>query len=343
MVIKLRTFAALFAVIICIAFVSCSAFEQETNNNVLPEASGQSQSNDDDSLVASIQESLDDNVEYIKQFGGAYIIMGVESDLPFPGVNGVINLKDITDPLYLSFANLTGNKSFALKIFLDYKETEFYVDGELYDSYIIKAANGESDIIKFSLKTDVDFDNSHRLTVAVFTAPSVHFGEFGASDSRAGSIHNYEIAQLNGERTMHEPFDSQEPECLCDIQYEGLLVGTQFEKSPKVVLIPPQNIYAKPGEKVKLSYFAGSYPDTDNVLFMLLLDWKQLEINGEDYIYLSNDPEKIGYGTFEFTAPEEPGSYEVVGFIACDPFEIQGLDDNYSLDQMYRMTLVVEE
>lgn len=303
----------------------------------------ESQSNDDDQLIASIQESLDDNVEYIKQLDGAYIIMGVKSGLPVSGVNGVINLKEINDPLYLSFANLTGNKSFALKIFLDYKETEFYVDGELYDSYIINAVNGETEIIKFSLKTDIDFDESHYLTTAVFTAPNVHFGEFGASDNNSSTVHNYEIAPLNGERAMQEPFEPQKPERFCDIQYQGLVVGTQFEKSPKVVQIPPQNIYAKPGEKVKLSYFAGKYPDKENVLFLLLLDWKQLEIGGGDYIYLSNDPEKIGYGSFEFTAPEEPGSYEVAGFIVYNPFKILGPNDFHTLDEMYRWTLVVEE
>lgn len=330
----------IFAAFMLAASAGCGS---KADGGLPSQTQSQTQSDDDDSFIASIQESLDDDTEYIKQLGGAYIIMGVESRQPFSGVNGVINLKEITDPLYLSFTNLTGNKSFGLKIFLDYKETEFYVDGELYDSYIIKAENGESDIIKFGLNTDISFDESHRLTVAVFTAPNVHFGEFGATDNHAGSIHNYEIAPLNGERAMQEPLEPQEPERLCDIQYEGLVVGTQFEKSPKVVQIPPQNIYAKPGEKVKLSYFAGSYPDRENVLFMLLLDWKQLEIGGGDYIYLTNDPDKIGYGSFEFTAPEEPGSYEIVGFIARDPFEIQGIDENYSLDQMYRMTLVVEE
>lgn len=325
---RLRICLALCIIIsVGILSVSCSRSEMSDGDGTVP---------------SELRQSLESQVDFTKGLGGAYLILGVNSGLPDSGVNGMIYLENLTDDLYISFANLTGNKNYILKLFLDYKENEFYINNELTDGYYFSADEGKSQIFKVRLNTENDMEMSHHLTAVIYTVPQVHFGDIGESTNHAGLILNYEISAPDSERKVEEICAPGKPDEWYELEYQGLVIGTQFETETDVVRIPPTEISAKAGETVKMSYRAGKYRDSESVLFVMLLDWKQTKINGSDFVYIENDPAKIGYGTIEFTAPNEPGSYEIEAFIVTDPFDIMDPDKFHSSDQAYRMTLTVE-
>lgn len=319
-----------FCIIILVNFslVSCSYSELSDDTGTIP---------------SDLQESLESNVSFTKNLGGSYLILGVDSGLPDSGVNGMKHLAKLTDDIYISFGNLTQNTNYILKLFLDYEETEFYINGELTDGYYFSMDEGDSQIFKVRLNTEKDLEWSRHLTAVVYTSPQVHFNEIEAVTNNAGIILNYEISAPDSERNVEEIVAPSKPDAWYELQYEGLVIGTQFETETDIVRIPPKEISAKAGETVRMSYRAGHYPKAESALFILLLDWKQTKINGNDFVYIENDPTKIGYGIIEFTAPSEPGSYELEAFIITDPFELMVPESFRTADQTYRMTLVVSE
>lgn len=115
--------------------------------------------------------------EYINY--GDMLVLGLVNDTELTE-NGVVYLDSISDNLNVQFANLTKNNSeYVLKLFLDYKEISFYINGELTDSHIFQIEAGKSSVFPINLDSSVELSSSHFLTIAVLTAPQKH-----AKDSR---------------------------------------------------------------------------------------------------------------------------------------------------------------
>lgn len=119
-------------------------------------------------------DSKKDFAEQYAEYGGNMLVLGLENDTE-PTENGVVYLNAIDDNLNIQFANLTeSNSEYILKLFLDYTEISYTFEGQVLSEYIFAADAGESIIFPINLSSDIPFDTSHILTVAILTAPNKH-------------------------------------------------------------------------------------------------------------------------------------------------------------------------
>lgn len=294
-------------------------------------------------LLAScdINEKTDFADEY-RGYGNR-LVLGLENDTA-PTENGVVYLDSISDNLNIQFANLTeSNSEFILKLFLDYSEINFYIDGKLTSDYIFQSQAGESLVLPVNLDSVTEFINSHILTIAVLTAPQKHAKTSELMSNSYGVVLSYELAPQNGEREIITSHICQDPLDYLKLNYQGLVLNFDFENThDTMVQFPPNNYCVKPGGKISLAYRAGNYENTNDILFVVLVDWEQQSVNNSDFVYVKNNPGFISYGAIEFSAPLEAGEYEVTAFVVDHPFSLKNSDTFHTHDTAYRFTLTVE-
>ena len=277
---------------------------------------------------------------------GSGLTLGLVNDYE-PTENGVVYLDKISDTLNVQFANLTEHESeYILKVFYDYEEVSYAINGNdtLLNSYVFTAASKSSLIIPLTLDADLNFDDSHFLTIAVLTAPNKNAVDLDMMSNSYGMVGTYELTNKSGARRVNEKQTAQEPKEYLQIPFQGLMLNTDFkEKDDAQVFFPPKEIKVKGGEAIKLAYRVGNYENTDDVLFIVLVDWQQQRIDGKKpFIHLKNRPDYIGYGVIEMTAPLEKGKYDITGFVISGPFELRNAYNFNINDTCYRFTITVE-
>lgn len=280
--------------------------------------------------------------ETYQDFGNV-IVLGVVNDSE-PTISGLIHMDTVTDNLHVQFANLTQKEhEYILKLFLDYQETDFYLNEQKHNGYVFSAAAGEELDLVVNLDTDASMDESHILTAAVLTAPDTHAKDLDFISNSYGIVMNYELAPAEGERRINPTQACREPDVYLELEYQGIMLNQDYEtEGNSVVYLPPSNITVQPNETVSLAYRAGNYEKADDILILLLLDWKQQQVNGSPFEYVKNIPGLMSYGTLEFTAPSEPGFYEVTAFVSEQPYELRNRETFHTSDTSYRFTLTVE-
>jgi len=277
---------------------------------------------------------------------GSGLTLGLVNDHE-PTENGVVYLNKITDNLNVQFANLTEiDREFILKIFYEYEEVAFKADNNniFQNSYTFTLNAMTSLIIPITLDENLKFDNSHFLTVAVLTSPNKYAVDLDMMSDSYGMSITYELVNRNETRQINEKPMPQEPIEFLKNPYQGLMLNVDFTaKDDTQVFFPPKQLKIKSGETVRLAYRAGNYENTDDVLFIVILNWQQQRINDDKpFIHILNKPEYLGYGVIEFTAPLEKGKYEITGFIDRHPFELRSASNFCGNETCYRFTLVVE-
>ncbi|MDD3415196.1 MAG: hypothetical protein PHY47_14495 [Lachnospiraceae bacterium] len=78
----------------------------------------------------------------------------------------------------------------------------------------------------------------------------------------------------------------------------------------------------------------------EDALIILSLDMKQIDINNRNYLRFNTEDGNISSGILQIRAPEEPGLYDVTGWIVREPFS--GHAQFVNLDAAFRFTLNVE-
>lgn len=262
-------------------------------------------------------------------------------------IKGEILMETPQDLLNVHFKNRGNSGKYILKVFYDFKEANFSINKKNYkNSYVFDLESGKSIDIAFSLNQKLKKDKYiHKLIVAVYAAPQKNAKSIKAMTNTYGMTLPYEIHFKDVENKSVANSIANEYQIPLDqlnIQYQGLMVNDDFEKS-KEVLFPPYSIKAKRGENLKLAYYSGKYSkDIKDYLIISMVDWKQVQMNDKNYFLIKNNPNKLDYGTFSVKVPDKKGLYEYSAIIIPNPTkEINEL--NFSpLDTAYRFTIEVE-
>ena len=289
------------------------------------------------------QNRLHEFAQEYAEYGGNMLVLGLENDTA-PTENGVVYLEAIDDNLNIQFANLTdSNSEYILKLFLDYTEIEYVLDGEIRLEYLFTANAGQSLVFPISLSRDVPFDTSHILTIAILTAPNKHAYAIDLMSHSYGVVLSYELANSTRDRQIIESAALEEPSKYLTLSYQGIMLNEDFTAENNTsVKFPPKKIQVKSGELISLAYRVGNYETSDDVVVVVLVDWKQQMINNKPYLHIANITGYVGYGTLEFAAPSLAGEYEVTAFVVDNPYKLKDGDTFHTHDTSYRFTLIVE-
>lgn len=256
--------------------------------------------------------------------------------------DGVVFLEKANDDLYVQFTNRSQMDSeFVLKLFLDYSEVDFFVEGVSYSEYEFQLDNGAGVQIPIQIDSQIDLQTSHMLTVGVFAAPNKYASDLDLMSNSYGMVATFEIVSPGGSRTCDVQTQFEEPAKFLKSQFGGVMLNEDFAaEDTDQVLYPPKEVTLSPGEKKSFAYRIGNY--SGEVLLIVLVDWKQIPLNGADYLAIENKPGYMGFGQVEITAPMEKGKYEVAAFAVEAPFEPRSVENFFSHDTAYRFTLSVQ-
>jgi hypothetical protein len=260
-----------------------------------------------------------------------------------PTYDNVIYLNKITDTLHIIFNTaITNPTECMLKIFIDYKETDYKIDNKIYTSYYFKAGTSDSIEIPFNLVNDIEFVNSHIITIAIIPDIDKYAFELKENLSLKKPVSiDYELSPPNRQDINAETVAFPPGKFIVN-QFSGIMLNTDFDSTDSnTVKPPPQYISANAGETVKLAYYAGNYTNTDDLIFLVILGNSQIEINGKPFEHLMNRPGEIGYGTIEFKVPEVRGKYDVIGIASNAPYKHRTKENAGLNDCSKRFTIVV--
>lgn len=181
----------------------------------------------------------------------------------------------------------------------------------------------------------------HILTVAILTAPNKHTYAIDLMSNSYGAVLSYELSNRAFERNLTSGTTAKDPLEYLSLSYQGIMLNEDFEAvNDTMVKFPPQKIEVDSGEPVKLAYRVGNYETAEDVVVVLLVDWKQQETDSGPYMHIANKEGYVSYGTLEFIAPTEAGEYEIAAFVVDSPFNLKSLDNFH--DTSYCFTLIAK-
>lgn len=260
-----------------------------------------------------------------------------------PTLDNTVLLESEKDSLFLIFDFANGSKAeYVLKIFVDYIESEFKIDGETYEEYYFTADATEGFAIEFFLpENKIDLNQSHTITVAMFKDPRTH--RKPVSTERDSYSADFTLTGASKQSEQQSVLKHNWQAEFYEIPFSGIMLNRDMElKDDNEVYFPPDVLDAAPDETVTLVYRASGYEDSSDILFLLLVDWKQTDINGKPYAFTENQHQRTNCGLIEFKAPQNPGEYEVIALMSGYPFELRN-ERNCALNfASMRFTLVVE-
>jgi len=282
------------------------------------------------------QDSLDLGAGYSLELNS--LVIEQESQ-----VYGTIVMDSPQDKLEVHFDNRGNTGNYILKVLYDYEEVDFKIDNKNYQSsYPFHLETGKSIRFPIELASNITADkHSRKLLVAVYASPEKNASTIEAMTNEYGMTLDYEITFNKSNQSFNSNKEYTSPEKKIKAEYQGLMVNENFNNF-KEILYPPYNLKAKKGEKIKLAYNAGKYPEAKDYLIISMLDWKQTEMNGAPYLFIKNDPNSIDYGTFFIKAPEKEGLYEYSAVIVPDPYKHKNDEYYSSIETGYRFTIEVE-
>jgi len=269
----------------------------------------------------------------------------------------LIELETPQDTLYVTFENFlrhdearfTGRDTFVMKLFFNYEATSFRpLNQEVFmTNFFFSLQEGHQVQIPIQLSDELGVnDYLNHLTVAIFATPERHTIDpvanlvvEGFLESHLGVVRQFDVTfggrkqlTLAGEGlTVYRLHNSS----------NVISVSPEFSSSDinlhNGVGSPPSPWRAIAGEEIVLAFTSNvgyfpywpkltppHYPTLEDYLIIGLLNWQQVELNGQPYLMVnaSNRPmggQEMDYGFFSIIAPLEPGFYDFIAFVVPNP------------------------
>lgn len=261
-------------------------------------------------------------------------------------LNGVVETDDPLQEFNIQLnTRLSKPMDFVLKIFVDYNECSFFVEDQEYTKYIFNSKQDDDFFIPFRFAEnyweDLEY-SSHIVTIAIFPEPEKNISEYEVSACRFCA--DFEIYNKNGEQKIIQKSNASNDDKFINVPYQGIMINQDFSLCDNTeVFFPKTEIFAHPGEEIELAFYAGNLENTDDAIIIVLMDWNQAPIDGQNFRHIKNKSGQITCGRFKLTAPKTPGSYDIISFICGSPYDLRS-SHNFSLnDASTRFTLTVTE
>lgn len=263
---------------------------------------------------------------------------------------GLLILSNLKDVINVKINNVGRDREFVLKVFYDYNEIPFKVEGEeefKNEHFFNLSDNYQADLpihLPSSIKPD---QKAHKLLFFLYPGPNIHEKDIKARTAHSNMVLNYDVLfNLNQNNPQfNEDNEYEKPLEQFDVQYQGIVINQDLKNEGKdlsLVKYPPYNLKVKKDEDLTLAYTLGGYADTTKFLMVLTIDWKQWNIDNKPYKLLNIKESKLGHGTFTIKTPTKPGLYEVTAYLVKDPFKLNNEDSFVPIDNSFRFTLEIE-
>lgn len=272
-----------------------------------------------------------------------------------------INLETPQDIITISGINFCYiDRPFLLKVFYNYEEIPFRIVGvEEYDTgFVFELEAGHDINIPIQLYEGLEVnDYLNVLTIGLFPEPGHHaMNDDGWTiNNMFGSMWNFAVS-YGGNEEIDLGITSYVTPTQLEIELGGLNINQDEEEyimgHGGVFNMPGEFLQVTSGEVVELHFhfnthlFVSEFGMTEYLL-MSMLNWQQIDMNGQPYLLFEARPESSFYvtdrGTFTIVAPEEAGFYEFKTFIVPNPTSIHDELHMWEIIFSFPFTLEVVE
>ncbi|MCL1991220.1 MAG: hypothetical protein FWG67_10070 [Defluviitaleaceae bacterium] len=274
------------------------------------------------------------------------------------------------DRLNVNLANETfsGDLVFLMKVFYNYEAAYFRVgtSTEYRKTFVLTVPSRSYLDIPFYLDSSFEVsDTASHLTVGLFLAPERHaFQDHGdlffTPRWDVGQVLHFEINYGNEGRFVL-PIPKNETVDHVYRLFGPFFVNQDFEPlTDGVVLNAPELLQVSPNEQIELAFVSNMHgafttfdeagnpldgPDVEEILIISMLDWQQIPMSGEPYMWVNIGEDSLygQHGRFFIEAPSEPGFYEFVAFLVPNPTAPFSQETYFPLETSDRFTIQVIE
>lgn len=252
---------------------------------------------------------------------------GVDSDLTKGKTkSNIIEMNHADDSLYLMIESAGMERQIAVQVFMDYEQIPIIVDGSPYFTYYINAGERYSEEIPFQLGIEVNEQYSHKMVTCMTVSSDLHECDTEGTPTNVYSLAYDWILKFDKEQELFlKEKEYQSPTKEYQDMWNGLLINNDITELKRT--FPPKEIQCSPGEKIELQYQIGGLGNCEEVLMLLSLDMKQIMVDNKNYLVFRERDKNIMSGTVMITAPEQPGLYDLTGWIIEDPFKNEQKED----------------
>lgn len=252
---------------------------------------------------------------------------GVDSDLTKGKTkSNIIEMNHTDDFLYLMIESAGMERQIAVQVFMDYEQIPIIVEGSQYFTYYINAGERYSEEIPFQLGIEVNEQYSHKMVTCMTVSSDLHECDTEGTPTNVYSLAYDWILKFDKEQELFlKEKEYQSPTKEYQDMWNGLLINNDITELKRT--FPPKEIQCSPGEKIELQYQIGGLGNCEEVLMLLSLDMKQIMVDNKNYLVFRERDKNIMSGTVMITAPEQPGLYDLTGWIIEDPFKNEQKED----------------
>ena len=255
--------------------------------------------------------------------------------------------------LKLTLTNFSSDVELLLKLFWNFEELSFSIDGsETSTAYIFNSRYAEDKEWSITIEEEIDLSGEGflgYLSPMVFVNPNIHqknarfyehknYGMVGLTYVFASDDFNEFKPELVFPSESYQSFDEYAEE------YYSLNITTTDQQ--ELLNNPRPYLNVNRGEMVELNFLLGAaIEDVNEYVMFALLDNNQVKLNGEQNlpIRLNRDAESNRIiqqtGALSFLAPDDPGTYEFIAYAVGLGSEMRGLG---MVDNSFRITIVVK-
>jgi len=313
----------------------------------------------DDDMLAHMAEIEADGTEFA--IGGIHGVSALKNEInPYEDFYGVIELEKATDYLVTNIGNAsTHDLDYLFKIFLNYEAIPFRVSGEdRYEKYFtFSLERGYQIDIPFTL--DFAFpneDSTQKLTVVFIVDP---FQEIINEDNHylfwgrnAFALNNDLIIGSGNSMQFDVPVNSEIISREEDTQFVDLFIAPSFELNEWGFLdVPEFKIQVQRNEEIELLFYASPFApsgyELENYLIIGLLNWQQVELSGNPFLFINakeNELENIlDHGILTLDAIDEVGMYDFIAILIPNPSMPNSINNSFPLSVSNRFVIEVIE
>ena len=291
------------------------------------------------------QISVDNN-----EFASSYSlkVYNDDSDAELLNKNELLIL-DLDKPLNVKFVNIGLARKVVLKIFYDYNEMFFNVNGDsmnFENKYVFDVKDNEEVIIPVYLKNLIEDDFSHKLIVSFIVGYDRHASDLSDISNYYG-IHSIYDLNFDSERSLGFKVQNREnislPNYTFDFYSQYLVLNMDYENAEQknnTLKFPDKVMSCRKNDEIKLMYNISNTNNKEAILF-LLVDFNQISVDGMAYKLIKLSKDSVSNGEIKFITPNKPGLYDVIGYVVFDPYDKLSYE-TFVVRTSYRFTLKVE-
>ena len=362
-----RRFKALLLIfLIALFLVGCTDVQIESSPNVGNEEYNQNEMDQENGILGELQEVKlvplsSDEMSFLQDgmTGTNFMVRALTSDLNVPFYGNIV-LESNEDMLLAQLGHLAqgdAERSYLMKVFLNYEEVAFRLEGE--ENYVTEilfsVPAGYEAHVPFVLDFEPpNIDYTHALTVVVFENTHLHFADFSEEmtiDLWGGNVGamglSFDVSYgSGGEIKLSVPYT--EPLSRHEDMWFHQVGINQNLNDFNYVALPEQHIQVKKNEEIEFYWWANIHTESDleNYVIFALLDWQQIEMNEVPYLFIpveDDNRELVDHGALTIQAPNEIGRYEFIAFIVPNATRKQEISNFFPLEFTRRFTIEVVE